>query len=135
MHACTYPALRSLDKTGRADVELFVVVVRARSRGRIHAHVALTDPRMTTRAWDIVCGSVAGSRMMPFQGKGTRSATVGVGPRVDEVAYPAAVKSGTLCCDQMVKLMEGNERPIDKAGKVGGWADVSGASAGRDSGP
>lgn len=117
MYVCTYSALGSLDKTGRADIELFVVVGRARSRGRIHAHVALTDPRMTTRAWDIVCGSVAGSRMMPFQDKGTRSAKVGVGPRVEEVAYPAAGKSGTLCGDQMVELMEGNERPIDKAGK------------------
>jgi hypothetical protein len=66
--ACTYSALRSLDKAGRADVEMFVVVDRARGRGRIHAHVALTDPRMTTRAGDIVRGRVAGSSRMRLEG-------------------------------------------------------------------
>ncbi len=51
----TYPGRGGLDKTGRADVEVGVLVVVGHggcSRRR-HGHVPSTDPRMTTRAWDM----------------------------------------------------------------------------------
>ncbi|KAL2184596.1 hypothetical protein L209DRAFT_516295 [Thermothelomyces heterothallicus CBS 203.75] len=52
------PALSSLDKAGRADIE-FVVGFTAGRGSQIHRHVPLTDPRATRRAQDIVRSKAA----------------------------------------------------------------------------
>ena len=56
----THPALSGLDKAGRADVEVGMVVGDGRcsrcSSRRRHRHVPSTDPSMTTRARDMAWG-------------------------------------------------------------------------------